>query len=68
LARSWNSAHNFGDDASEFAAAAKFPIETYHGLDEATAKRIKTFEAETMAAMRRSLQEMEKSQGGKKHA
>jgi len=59
LTRSWNSAHNFMEDNPEAGSStSKFPIETYQGLDEATAKRIKQFEDETKAMMKRNIQEM----------
>jgi hypothetical protein len=54
LARSWNSAHNFLDENPD---KSKFPIESYHGLDEATAKRIKQFEDETKSMMTKQFED-----------
>ena len=51
----------------------KFPIETYAGLEAATAERIKKFEAETKAMMGRPVTVIAKSgsdtasENGKKH-
>jgi hypothetical protein len=60
------------DENSEFSSTksissstTKFPIETYQGLDEATAKRIKQFEDETKAMMSRNLMEISRTSGSK---
>ena len=37
-------------------ACPSFPIETYHGLEEATAERVRRFESETKAVMQRQNQ------------
>ena len=41
-------------DIADVADASNFPIETYQGLEEATAERIKRFEDETKAMLMRS--------------
>ena len=44
-------------DNSQNADKSKFPIESYHGLDEATAKRIKQFEDETKSMMTKQFED-----------
>ena len=41
-------------DAKRAADGSQYPIETYHGLQEATAERIKRFEDETKAMLMRN--------------
>ena len=43
-----------GNKDPEKADSSKYPIETYQGLEEATAERIKRFEDETKAMLMRN--------------
>lgn len=52
-----------GGGTSEHPPSSKFPIETYHGLDEATAERIRRFESETKAMLTRSRVESSSTSG-----